>query len=349
MRTTIVSFIFLSLLLVCGEAGAGDTGKDKSKMHFERAVQFYKQGKYQDALIDFQAAYDYRPHWQIKYNLAMCHYYLQSYVQAAKEIAQFYKEGKGNIDLDQLKSAQGILTEIRKKIAVLVVTGDFEGGEAVVAVDAEAWDDLEPGEEMFLEPGRHHVTVTFRETTIIDKDVTFEPGSSKEIFASTATSEQAEDVDMDAGEGAAVDDRPVSPEPEDEPPVTSRKPTSRKKAAAWATLAIGAAFLAAGCVTAGLGTAKKQDMERLENEYMEKYNDSLTTVSELEAILAARDDKYEASSGFYAATYALLAAGGALAVVSITLFVLSRKDGRDEAQSAFIHAGPGALQLEILF
>jgi len=184
-RAGIVLSVVLATAFLCraltAQAGSGtEDKKEKAKKHFNRAIQFFDKGKYEDALIDFEVSYDYRPHWKIKYNMALCHFHLGHYIAAADLLKAFLREGGPKVSAEEAKQAGEVFAIIEKKVGTLTLTGEVKG--TLVKIDGKKVENLKESETVFLEPGKHAVYVASSDSVLVDETIDFEPGESKEIL-----------------------------------------------------------------------------------------------------------------------------------------------------------------------
>lgn len=79
--------VALSMLLVVGvvfapgAAHADDDG-ERSREYFEQGAEFFFEGRYGRALVEFRRAYRLNPHPMIRYNKALTHFRLENYEDA---------------------------------------------------------------------------------------------------------------------------------------------------------------------------------------------------------------------------------------------------------------------------
>ncbi|MFH1437765.1 MAG: hypothetical protein ABIJ56_18805 [Pseudomonadota bacterium] len=322
--------------------------KAKSKKHFDRAVKFFTAGEYEDALIDFEASYNYRPHWKLKYNIAMCHYNLKNYLGAAGFLIEFLDEGKGKVPEGQRIHVEGVLEESKSNLGIIRLTGKVP--ESVVDIDGEKHEVNRSGQEILLIPGEHNVFVALGKSVIVNKIMMLEAGKVNkiEVKESGGAGEQEE------GKGGKEVEIKKKEPPVEQPVKKAPAPNKKKntRTGAWVTLAAGLALIVGGGVTVGLGANEASLMQEAEDEYDEKLDDPAVTQEQLDDIRKRRDGHYDTSKELYNATYGLMAAGGALAVTSIVLFVLSMKKKEAKAETkkkASVLFGPGELALRIAF
>jgi flagellar basal body-associated protein FliL len=321
-------------LSVARPAAAGDTAKEKAKIHFDRAIKFFEKGEYADALIDFEASFQYRPHWLLKYNIAACHYYLKHDIEALKLLSEFLTEGGDEIKLEQKQQALIFMKELKGKVGTLALIG--VEAPTTVAIDSEEPVTVTADGEIYVKKGKHEVKIAQGGKTIMNKTISFIPGEKVEVIAKVVTV------------------KPPPPPPEEKkkeivPPTvekkeaggaeeTEKKPTAGGPAAmkrnAWITLGLGAGLLAGGIVAGGFTLSEKAKMDDAERDYKNGYDDPAVTESQLIAMKDRMDEHQGKAAKALIATLVLLPAGGALAAASVALFVISSKKGKESKPAA---------------
>lgn len=99
------------LLLLAAAAWAGPT--EESKEHYDRATVLYKQENYEEALKEFQTAYDRRQKPVLLYNMAQCYRQLGE-ARKALEYYQRYSDLAPDLTEDQRAKVQGYMDQMRK-------------------------------------------------------------------------------------------------------------------------------------------------------------------------------------------------------------------------------------------
>ena len=72
----------LAALLAAGPARADDADTRAAKKHFQKGQKLFDLGKFEDALGEYEAAYERKPLPGFLYNIAQCHRNLGNYKQA---------------------------------------------------------------------------------------------------------------------------------------------------------------------------------------------------------------------------------------------------------------------------
>jgi tetratricopeptide (TPR) repeat protein len=74
--------VALGALLAATPARAEDADTKAAKKHFQKGEKLFNLGKFDDALVEYEAAYDRKPLPGFLYNIAQCHRNLGNYKQA---------------------------------------------------------------------------------------------------------------------------------------------------------------------------------------------------------------------------------------------------------------------------
>ena len=304
--------------------------KEASKEHFAQGVVLFDKGDYASALAEFQASHELFPHWKILRNIGMCHFKLGESLEAAAKFSDFLEQGGADIDAAAAQEVQGILKDLKSKLGLFRLTGDYAG--AALSIDGEVRAAGSEGKDIYLTPGVHHVVITKGEKVIIEKDMAIESGEEKEVFVTE--SKEAE------GKGGAGEE----PEVEGTPKTTvegggagrivehkdAGKPVLKK--AGWAALGIAAAMLVPGAVLGGLTIRENGLMKDDEQEYRDKFD--VLSEHDLALIKEKRDDHYDRGVTCSIASSILFGVAGAASLAAIVLLPMAYKKGVKEKKTS---------------
>lgn len=336
-----VTIAALALILFarwCPEALALESDKESSKIHFFRGIEFFKKGRYEDALIDFKASYSFHSHWKIRYNIAMCLYKLKRHVEAAEEFSAFLEEGGDEMPQVQSGDARDLLHELKKKLGTVRFIGNVKN--AIVIIDDRQEEGIAAGDDIFLEPGLHKVMLAIEKIVVFEDEVFFQPGATKKIHLEIPEEGKPGTMGYEVRETAAPRG------------AAAGKPASgdRMKKAAWASLGVAAVLLAAGIVTGGLVFNEKGAYEDAQDEYLSGFNSGLGN-EELALIDERRREHYDRASDLALSTDTLLGLGAVFAVATVVLFAVGVREKRKQkhANLSKLTIGPGAAYLNLNF
>jgi hypothetical protein len=309
----------------------------EAEQHFEEGVKLFELRKYASALEEFNESYEMFPHWKILYNIGMCYLELGDFPLAATKLSYFIEEGAGRIDEQVLTEVVDTLQELKEKVGMLRLTGDYEGGE--LEIDGKQDKRGLEGKDVFLKPGVHHVKLVKKGKAVVDKKITVEAGEEKEIFVVQA---EAAGGALEAGmethaPAAGKTEQGEAPE---------EGPKSKMQTGAWTSLAVSIAAIVTGSVMGGLAIKETNLMKEKEKEYNDKRDTAAE--NELNAIEKQRDDHYRQGMKYSNASTALFVIGGAAAVATVTLFPLSMKKAGHERKAVldlYVHGNRAGLIL----
>ena len=129
----------------------------EASRHFKLGVRLYAESKYDEALIEFQRAYELSPHPSVLYNIAASHRELSRYAESIQFFERFLAEGEGKVKPDLLARARKELAEVRGRVGS--VTLDVAPDGVVVSIDGRELAPEQLDEPVLLGPGRHTFTL----------------------------------------------------------------------------------------------------------------------------------------------------------------------------------------------
>jgi hypothetical protein len=122
--------------------------------HFKSGVALFKEGKFKEALAEFERAYEIAPHPLVLYNIAGCHRELSNYGDAIRFYERFLEEGKGQVPPARLNTAQTELDAILARIARVTII--IQGPPyATLFLDGEQLGTMPIPMPLVLPPGEH--------------------------------------------------------------------------------------------------------------------------------------------------------------------------------------------------
>jgi hypothetical protein len=155
----------------------GASQKDADR-HFKSGVALYKEGKFSEALAEFERAYEIAPHPTVLFNIATCYRELSQYGKAVQYYERFLADGKGKVPAARLKEAQTDLDAINGRIARIKVK--VAGGEGVtLTLDGK---DVDPAEmPLLVPPGEHKLVARASGKRDAEKSVRVASGDDVEV------------------------------------------------------------------------------------------------------------------------------------------------------------------------
>jgi hypothetical protein len=358
MNVKFLAWTTAALLLLHGAAYGQENSEASAEKHFNSGVKLFNKKKYEKALAEFDLSFKTYPHWKIRFNIGLCHFELDHYVEAAEQFSAFLREGGKEISQTQKKHAENRMDELKQKLGILRISG--KSGKWTVTVDGDPREDLDEGQDIYLLPGKHAVTVAVEGKTLLDETVSMAAGKTEELTVSGGAGSGGKEagepestakikegiIAMEMESGAGKDKETVE---EAAPEQKKKRPGTWK--AAWGTLAAGVGCLIAGTTLGVFQLKEKGLMEDAEDDYVDMHGTPGVTAEQLEAIEKKRDSHFYKARDYFIATTALLGAGAALTASSIALFAVSAKkrSERPAGRLPGVLAGPGFFHLKINF
>jgi len=182
-------FVFLALATVPDEleakkkknsknskaaAAQADEEQLAARQHYEGGQKLYDDRQFAEALVEFQAAYDAKPHPVVLKSIAECKFQLEDY-RGAQAILEQYLADPESTGKDQVAAR---VEEIKTKYSVLQITTEPLG--AKIMVDGEDVDAVTPT-SVDVTPGEHEVSIEFSGYQPAQRQVAVMGGETVEV------------------------------------------------------------------------------------------------------------------------------------------------------------------------
>jgi tetratricopeptide (TPR) repeat protein len=104
--------VLASLTLFSISAHAEDRATKAAQKHFEKAQKLFNLGKFDEALTEYEAAYEAKPLGDFLYNIAQCYRNLEDYDRAIFSFKKYLKEKP---DADDRAQVEKFIDELEEK------------------------------------------------------------------------------------------------------------------------------------------------------------------------------------------------------------------------------------------
>lgn len=181
-------------------APPADAAQSKAKEHYTNGKALYEKGNYADAMVEFQTAYDLKPHPSVLKSVGECKVQIGD-IPGAIVIFEKYLEDPAATKKDEV---QAKIVEIKAMMAKVDLSSIPTG--AGITVDGAITDKVTPM-TLELTPGEHTIVLNTEGYEPLEKPLTLAKGEKKQIavdFAVEGKSTSAEEpalVDPFAEEG----------------------------------------------------------------------------------------------------------------------------------------------------
>jgi tetratricopeptide (TPR) repeat protein len=226
---TLTAILATFSLLVCLRAHAQPAAAvdlEAGRHHFDRGVEYYRDGNVTAALIEFKRAYATAPNYRVLYNLGQVSNTLGDYTAAESYFQQYLKDGGAEIDSARRRDLENTLGKLAGRITTVNLTCNVAGAELFV-------DDVSVGTSPLAEPVR------------------VSAGTRRLSAAISGRRRAARAVEAAGGESLAVR-LVLEPDREELPPLAQTTPSGSVRessgpgAAMWLGIATGALAVGAG-------------------------------------------------------------------------------------------------------
>jgi hypothetical protein len=294
---------------------------EEARTRYQRGQELYDDGAYEQALIEFDRAYDLAPAYRILFNIGQVAVLLNNYPRAIQALEGYLCEGKGKVPAKRQQAVEKELDSLYGRVAYIEVTTNIEDAEIIV-------DDLSRGRTPLDKPimvnaGRH-VVIARKAGRIEDRKTVVLAGTDRVALELEL---------LEPAPGQPASPFPVTPPSKDDPGTgpTPGQPTKRADPdTSWVGWVI-TGTLAAGAVVTGLLALKAgSDLDDLVGTFG-------TTKQQL-------DDKESERFALAVTTDVLIG----LAVVSAGLSIwwtVAENDESSDTPTARVVVGPGSVGL----
>jgi tetratricopeptide (TPR) repeat protein len=145
-RLALVRHVSVALLLFCigigcaraqaqeenplGASNANSTTNvGQARAHFGRGVQYYEDGDYSAALLEFERAYALQHAYQLLYNLGQVSTELRDYAKAERYFRDYLSKGGSAIEPERRAEVIGELGKLKARVGSLRITTNMSGAE----------------------------------------------------------------------------------------------------------------------------------------------------------------------------------------------------------------------------
>lgn len=287
---------------------APDSTTERARVHFRNGVDFYHEGNFRAALIEFKRAYNASPHYKLLYNLGQASLELQEDGQAIDYFTSYLQKGQGELSPERRREVELEIQRLQARLAHATITTDEPGVE--IYVDGGLVGKTPLAEPLKLSVGRRRISAV--KAGFVSVERTFDVASGDQLT-------------LDFEMKSRSSESPSAPQ-------LARSTSSGMSAAAWTGIATG--VLGAGAITLSILTGVAQTD-------FDKERQRQTSAVQLQDM---RDDAKLKALGADIAWGATIIAAG---VTGVLLFTNSgpERAPADNKQSVKLDVGAGSLHV----
>lgn len=128
-----------------------DPTKLEAMEHFNRAVELYREGSLEAALVEFERTYELYPSYKLLYNLAQLHSDRHDYVAALQLYRRYLAEGQDAIDEERHQHVTEEISRLSLRVGSLWVASEQDGAE--LFIDGTSVGSLPLSEPLLVNSG----------------------------------------------------------------------------------------------------------------------------------------------------------------------------------------------------
>jgi len=171
---------FLTIAIVAVATGAHAEAIDPEvQKHFELGNQLYDEGRYDDALVEYDKAYALSNNWKILFNRGQVLVMLRRDPEAIEAFEQYLARGGKEVPEDRRKSVETDLEKLRQRLAKVTLSGAPSGVE--VLVDGRAVGTTPLKGPIVVGAGKHIVAVRRGPSVVFTKEVLIAAGDTRDV------------------------------------------------------------------------------------------------------------------------------------------------------------------------
>ncbi|MCP4677146.1 MAG: tetratricopeptide repeat protein [Deltaproteobacteria bacterium] len=156
IKVKIVVGTCLSLFLFA-EAGYAESRKEQARSQFDQGKDFFNKGRYEQAAIALQRAYELRPSFKILYYIGWAEAEIESYARAFDAFNLYLDKGGDSIPASRAREVAVEIEKLQELVGVVEIDCGADG--AVVLVDGERRGLAPLAISVIVDLGRHVVVI----------------------------------------------------------------------------------------------------------------------------------------------------------------------------------------------
>jgi hypothetical protein len=174
----------LALVLAASVAAprlAAADDKAEAGRHFKLGVGLYGERKFDEALVEFQRAYDLAPHPSVLYNIAVTYRELSRYNESIVYFERFLTEGEKAVKKKLIQQAKKELDELRARVGSVEVS--VKPDDTLISVDGREVGPTPLSSAVVLGPGEHKFELKAPWGAVEQRTVTVTAGDTSKLTA----------------------------------------------------------------------------------------------------------------------------------------------------------------------
>jgi hypothetical protein len=171
-------------IVLIAPAAVADGVDPQVQKHFDLGNQLYEEGRYDDALVEYDKAYALSKNWKILFNRGQVLVMLRRDPEAIEAFEQYLKQGGAEVPDDRRKSVEADLEKLRQRLAKVTISNAPSGVE--LAIDGRAAGTAPLKGPIVVGAGKHVVTARRGGNVVFSKEILIAAGDSADVHVEIA-------------------------------------------------------------------------------------------------------------------------------------------------------------------
>jgi hypothetical protein len=169
--------LFTSIVLIAGVASA--EADPEVQKHFDLGNQYYAEGRYDDALVEYDKAYALSKNFKILYNRGQVLVMLRRDPEAIEAFEEYLSRGGTEVPEDRRKAVEADLEKLRQRLAHITLEKAPDGLE--ILIDGHPSGTTPLKKPLVVGAGKHTIALRRGPSIVFNRDVLIAAGDTKAV------------------------------------------------------------------------------------------------------------------------------------------------------------------------
>ncbi|MBW2275963.1 MAG: hypothetical protein JRF63_00640 [Deltaproteobacteria bacterium] len=234
-----------SLVLVLVTPVLAQGPEDEAREHFDRGIELHEQGRFEQAAVAFERAYQLKPSFRILYNIGQVENELGHFAAALSAYRGYLEQGG-----DEVPRERGFKVKAEiERLMTLVGQITFEGAKngAIVLIDREERGRIPLDGPIPVDLGKHEVALEVEGEKVHERVIKVAGGETVVVTVESS--------------GVDIIERPWDdPDDPDDPADPATRGDEPQRVWTWIAFGVGGAAGVGAIITGSLALSKESDL-----------------------------------------------------------------------------------------
>jgi len=240
-----VALLAAGLLVALTAPALAQSPEDEAREHFDRGIELYEQGRFEQAAVAFERAYQLKPSYRILFNIGQVENELGHFAAALQAYRGYIEQGGDEVPHERGSKVRAEIERLTTLVGQITVEGAKSG--SIVLVDREERGRVPLAGPIPVDLGKHEVSIEYEGERVHERVIKVAGGETVVVTVESSGPDIIEDAWDDSQE---EDDGGGQTAPEEEP----------RRVWTWVAFGIGGAAGIGAIVTGSLALSKEADV-----------------------------------------------------------------------------------------